>query len=124
VTHTVLYSYVIGWAVTSIGLTLTAQGRAGRVGMVVAAGAVWPLLALGAAQFAAVALIAEVARVCKRNRKSLDDEFEELLAEWAIGAAHAQDHRFVATTSGDNSRESAAGRWRQTLSISVAPLDN
>ncbi|OBF36204.1 hypothetical protein A5724_13435 [Mycobacterium sp. ACS1612] len=109
-THTVLYCYVIGWAVTSIGLPLTAQGRAGRVGMVVAAGAVWPLLALGAAQFATVALIAEVARVGKRNRKSLDDEFEELLAEWATSAEQAQDRRFVATTRGDNPRESTAGR--------------
>jgi hypothetical protein len=108
-THTVLYGYVIGWAVTSIGLMLGSPRLAGRAGIAVMGGAVWPLLAIGAAQFGAVALITEVARNAEPNPTS-DEEFEGLLAEWATDASLSGGHRFVTTTSGDNGGESGTGR--------------
>lgn len=82
-TDIVLYSYLIGWIITSIGLALTTRQLAPRTSVVVAAGAAWPLLALGAAQFAAVALVVEVVRIRETGPRSLDDELEELLTEWA-----------------------------------------
>ena len=80
-TNAVLYSYLIGWAVTSIGLALTARHELRPTSVVVVAGAVWPLLLLGAAQFVAVALVAEALRVREADPKSIDDELAELLAE-------------------------------------------
>lgn len=103
-TNAVLYSYVIGWAVTSIGLALSSRHQSRPTSVVVVAGAVWPLLLLGAAQFVAVALFAEVARRRESRPKSIDDELAELLTEWAHSDADARDHR----------------SYRQT----VAPLDN
>jgi hypothetical protein len=67
--YTVLYSYLLGWVVTSIGLALAArklQGpvrpRSNPIPLAVAAGAKWPLVVLGGAQLAAVALVMDVAR--------------------------------------------------------------
>jgi hypothetical protein len=91
VTNAVLYSYLIGWALTSIGLVLTARHESRPTSVVVAAGAVWPLLLLGAVQFVAIALVAEASRVREPGPKSLDDELEELLTEWAISDAGAPD---------------------------------
>ena len=78
--NTVLYSYVIGWIITSVGLALTTRDQSRPASILVAAGALWPLLVLGAAQFAAIALVAEVVRL--RRQKSIDDELDELLDEW------------------------------------------
>ena len=77
---TVLYSYVIGWAVTSIGLAVFTRHRPRPAALVLAAGAVWPVLILGAVQLAAIVAVAEIARIRGRNPQSLDDELEELLA--------------------------------------------
>jgi hypothetical protein len=82
VTDTVLYSYLIGWIITSVGLALTTRDQSRLASVIVAAGAVWPLLVLGAAQLAAVAFVAEVMRGRGHGPKSIDDELEELLAEW------------------------------------------
>lgn len=79
-TNAVLYSYLIGWGITSIALALTIRRPSRPAFVAVVAGAVWPLLVLGAAQFAAVAVMAEVVR--ERDPKSIDDELEELLDEW------------------------------------------
>jgi hypothetical protein len=84
VTYTLLYSYLIGWTITSIGLALTGRHQSRPAAVVVVPSAAWPLLFLGAVQFAAVALVAEVARIREPGPKSIDDELEELLAEWAI----------------------------------------
>ncbi len=62
-TNTVLYSYLIGWIITSVSLALITRHRSRPGSVIVAAGAVWPLLVLGAAQFAAVALVTEVVRM-------------------------------------------------------------
>lgn len=77
---TALHAYLIGWVITSIGLAVFTRLRP-RPALVVVAGAVWPLLVLGAAQFAAVAAVAEIARFGGRNPKSIDDELEALLAK-------------------------------------------
>jgi hypothetical protein len=82
VTDTVLYSYLIGWIITSVGLALTTRGQSRLASVIVAAGAVWPLLVLGVAQYAAIALVAEVVRGRGDGPKSIDDELEELLDEW------------------------------------------
>jgi hypothetical protein len=94
VTTTALYSYLIGWIITSVGLALATRVRSRPASVVVAAGAVWPLLVLGAAQFAAIALVTEVVRMRERGPKSLDDELQELLDEWrATGDAVIRDRR-------------------------------
>jgi hypothetical protein len=82
VTNAVLYSYLSGWAVTSIGLVLTARHESHPTSVAVMAGALWPLLLLGAVQFVAIALVAEASRVREPGPKSIDDELEELLAEY------------------------------------------
>jgi uncharacterized membrane protein YGL010W len=80
VISTVLYGYVIGWVITSIGLAAFTRRRPRPASVVLGAGAVWPLLVLGAAQFAAIAAVAEIVRVREPKAKSFDDELEELLA--------------------------------------------
>jgi hypothetical protein len=85
VTELVLWSYVIGWAVVSICLMLTARTRPQSIA--VAAGAVWPLLIVGAAQLAAVALVAEHARGRNRSPGALeysDDELHALIDQWRV----------------------------------------
>jgi hypothetical protein len=82
VINAVLYSYLIGWIITSVGLALTTRGQSRPVSVVVAAGAVWPLLVIGAAQYAAIALVAEVMRTREQGQKSIDEELEEMLDEW------------------------------------------
>ena len=112
-TDAVLYGYLIGCVVTSIGVALTTRHQSRQIS-VVAAGAAWPLLFLGAVQFAAVALVAEVARIRESRPKSVDDELEELLTEWAIGHAATHDRRLPVATGGDNDHESATDAYRQT----------
>ena len=84
-TNIVLYSYLICWIITSVGLAFITRDQSRLTTIIVAAGAVWPLLVLGAAQFAAVALVAEVVRGRGHGPKSIDDELEELLDEWLDG---------------------------------------
>ncbi len=85
-TNTVLYSYLIGWIITSVALALTARGQSRPASVIVVAGAIWPLLVLGAAQYAAIALVAEVVRIRERGQRSIADELDELLDEWLDGA--------------------------------------
>jgi hypothetical protein len=61
--HAVLYTYLVGWIVTSTGLALTARREWRPTSVVVVAGAVWPLLVLGVAQMAIIALVAEIAEI-------------------------------------------------------------
>lgn len=101
--NAILYSYLIGWIITSVGMALTTRGQSRPASVVVAAGAVWPLVVLGVAQFAAIALIAEAARGRGHGPKSIDDELEELLAEWqATGDAVIRDRRLPAATGRDS----------------------
>jgi hypothetical protein len=82
VTNTVLYSYLIGWGITTIGLALIIRHPSRPTFVAVAAGIVWPLLVLGAAQFAAVALVAKAVRIREHGPKSMDEELAELLDAW------------------------------------------
>lgn len=64
---TLLYGYLAGWIVTSIAAALASRKlhrptRPGSHLIAAAAGAAWPVLLLGAAQTAVVALVAEVVR--------------------------------------------------------------
>jgi hypothetical protein len=103
VINTVLYTYLIGWIITSVGLALTIRDQSRPASAIVAAGAIWPLLILGAAQLGAVALVAEAMRVREKGPKSIDDELAELLDEWrATGDAVARDRRLPAITGRDN----------------------
>jgi hypothetical protein len=96
VINTVLYSYVIGWFITSGGLAFTTRGQSRPASVIVVAGAVWPLLVLGAAQYAAIALVAEVVRGRGHGPKSIDDELDEQLDEWLDGA-DADPHYRIGT---------------------------
>jgi hypothetical protein len=62
---TVLYGYLAGWALTTVGLALVVRRKrpiSHPVPVTIAAGAAWPVLILGAAQLAVVALAAEAVR--------------------------------------------------------------
>ena len=93
--YTVLYSYLLGWAATSVSLALAirklhdpVRPPSNPIPLAVAAGAAWPLVVLGAAQMATVALVADVARgwrrrsIRERARAFADDELDDLLDEW------------------------------------------
>ena len=84
VTYIVLYSYVIGWALTSVGLALSAR-QASRL-FAALAGAVWPLLVLGAAQMAIVVMIAGRSDrpTAGHSLEYSDDELHVLIDEWRI----------------------------------------
>jgi hypothetical protein len=103
VTNTILFSYLIGWIITSVGLALTTRGQSQSASVIVAAGAVWPVLVLGATQYAAIALVAEVVRIREPRQKSVDDELEEILDEWrATSDAAIRDLSLSAVTDTDN----------------------
>ena len=62
-----LYVYLAGWALTTLGLALTADRiqdprspQRHPLPLALAAGAMWPLLVLGAAEYATVATAAAV----------------------------------------------------------------
>ena len=90
--YTVLYSYLFGWVVTSIGLALAVRKLHDPVRppshptpVIIAAGAAWPLVVLGAAQMATVAHVADIARsrtsrsICEHGRAPADNELDEWL---------------------------------------------
>jgi hypothetical protein len=69
VLSTVLSCYLLGWVMTTIGLALVVGKLSDRIApaphpipLAVAAGAAWPLVLLGAAQFAIVAIVLNVIR--------------------------------------------------------------
>jgi hypothetical protein len=66
---TLLYGYLAGWVLTTIGLALTVRRlqhpvrpQPHSIPLSVAAGAVWPVLVLGAAEMAAIALACKAIR--------------------------------------------------------------
>lgn len=71
---TLLCGYLAGWVLSTIGSALVVRRKrpiAHPVRVTIAAGAAWPVLLLGAAQLALVALAAEVVR---RRRSDAVDE--------------------------------------------------
>jgi hypothetical protein len=101
----VLYCYLVGWSMMSIGLALAIRGLRDRdrrqvnlILVVVATGVVWPVVVLGAVQLVAVAVAAEVARGRNRRRwlrenglEAIDYEFNEQFDE-TVRAAEADAH--------------------------------
>ena len=89
---TVLCSYLLGWVVTSIGLALAVRKlqdpvrpQSHPIPLLIAAGAAWPLVVLGAAQMAIVAIVARSWKshsIRKRVRAFADNELDDLLDEW------------------------------------------
>jgi ABC-type Mn2+/Zn2+ transport system permease subunit len=70
---TLLYGYLAGWVLTIVGLALVVRRKpliSHPVRVTIAAGAAWPVLLLGVAQLAVVALAAEAVR----RRRSEDVE--------------------------------------------------
>jgi hypothetical protein len=60
-----LYGYLAGWVLTTIGMALTVRRRRPvphPIPLAIAAGAAWPVLLLGAAQLGIVALVAAALR--------------------------------------------------------------
>jgi hypothetical protein len=104
VIYTVLYSYLLGWAATSVGLAFAVRKLhdpvrppSNPIPLAVAAGAAWPLVVLGAAQMATVALVVDLARgwrqrsIRERARAFADNELDDLLDEW-LNAPGANAH--------------------------------
>lgn len=114
-TNALLYGYLIGWIVTAVGLALTGRHLSRPIVAGVVSGAAWPLLLLGAVQFVAVAMVAEAVRVGAHEPKSIDDELEALLTEWAISDASTQDHHSPVATGSDNAGESDANAPGQSV---------
>jgi hypothetical protein len=72
---TVLCGYLAGWVLSTIGSALVVRRKrpiSHPVRVIIAAGAAWPVLLLGAAQLALVALAAQVVR--RRRRSDAVDE--------------------------------------------------
>jgi hypothetical protein len=88
VSSTVLCCYLLGWVMTTIGLALVVGKLNHRVApqahpqpLAVVAGAAWPLVLLGAAQFAIVAIVLNaIRRRTDVPRPATTAEFDELLA--------------------------------------------
>ena len=91
-TSTLLCGYLLGWVITAIGVAVIIRKLSDPVGpqrypipLTVAAGAAWPLVVLGAAQMATIALVVDVARswngrsIRKRARAFADNELDDLL---------------------------------------------
>jgi hypothetical protein len=60
-----LYGYLAGWGLTTIGMAMAVRRLRPvphPIPLAIAAGAAWPVLLLGAAQLAVVALAAEAVR--------------------------------------------------------------
>lgn len=87
----VLFGYLLGWAITTIGLALVVGKLNDRIApqprlipVAAVAGAAWPLVLLGAAQFATVAMIlTAVRRRTAPPSPVATVEFDELLAATA-----------------------------------------
>jgi hypothetical protein len=88
VIYTVLCGYLLGWVVTTIGLALTirrlndpARPQPHPIPLAVAAGAAWPLVILGAAEMATVAIVVAAARRrTSGSHRSASMQFDESLA--------------------------------------------
>jgi hypothetical protein len=88
---TVLFAYLLGWVMTTIGLALAARKlidpvlpQPHPIPLAVAAGAAWPLVLLGAAQFATVAMVLNaVRRQTGVRRPATTVEFDALLVSTA-----------------------------------------
>jgi hypothetical protein len=91
-TSTLLWGYLLGWVITAIGVAVIICKLTEPVGpprypipLTVAAGAAWPLVVLGAAPMATIALVADVARswngrsIRKHARAFADNELDDLL---------------------------------------------
>lgn len=88
---TVLTYYLLGWVMTAIGFILVVGKLNDRLApaprpilLAVVAGAAWPLVLFGAAQFAAVALVLDAVRRHTDDRLlATTVDFDELLAATA-----------------------------------------
>jgi hypothetical protein len=88
---TLLSFYLLGWVMTTIGLSLLVGKLNDRVApqsrpvpLAVGAGAVWPLLLLGAVQFTIVAIVLNaIRRRTDVPHPATTAEFDELLAATA-----------------------------------------
>jgi hypothetical protein len=87
---TLLSFYLLGWVMTTIGLSLLVGKLNDRVApqahplpLAVAAGAAWPLLLLGAAQFTIVAMVLNAIRRCTDVPRPETTAEAELLAATA-----------------------------------------
>ena len=84
-----LWGYLLGWVITTIGLAVIIdkvndpiQPQRHPTPLIVAAGAAWPLVILGAAQMAALALVVEATRRSTlRSQRSARARVDELLDE-------------------------------------------
>jgi hypothetical protein len=87
---TVLSCYLLGWVITTIGLALVGKLNERNAPaphpapLAVAAGAAWPLVLLGAAQFAIVAIVLNAVRHRTADPRPVTaTEFDELLGATA-----------------------------------------
>jgi hypothetical protein len=94
-TSTLVCGYLFGWVIAAIGVAviigkLSDPVRPQRypIPLTVAASAAWPLVVLGAAQMATIALVANVARswngrsIRRRASAFAANELDDLLDEW------------------------------------------
>lgn len=95
--YAVLCGYLAGWIVTSVALAIASRRLNSKAGpgshlVAVAAGAAWPLLIVGAAQLAVVALVAAIVRRRASRHASISEREIDELVERLLDTADAGTH--------------------------------
>jgi hypothetical protein len=84
--------YVACWIVTSIVLVLAGREFHSRTGIAVLAGAIWPLVILGVAQMAIIALVAEITRRWAIRRAAMSEQEIDELVDMLLDKVEAGVH--------------------------------
>jgi hypothetical protein len=94
VIYAVVWGYVSGWLVATIVLAVVvkklndpSRPQTHPIRVAVAAGAVWPLVILGATQMAAVALVVDATRCRKRRGHAAGEQYGESREQRRLPAA-------------------------------------
>jgi hypothetical protein len=130
VIDTLLYGYLTGWVLTSIGLAVTAhrlqhpaRPQPHPIALSIAAGAVWPVLILGAAQMAVVALATEAIR--RRGsgpgEPTAEAAPEKVSDSGRLGAPNSERNTQHQTRSIHDEHAICASRSRSRTSATATP---
>ncbi|MDT5128199.1 MAG: hypothetical protein QOH54_3843 [Mycobacterium sp.] len=127
---TLLYGYLTGWVLTSIGLAVTvhrlqhpARPQPHPIALSIAASAVWPVLILGAAQMAVVALATEAIRRRGSGPGELPAEpaQEKVSDSGWLGAPNSERNPQHQTRSIHDEHAICASRSRSRTSATATP---
>ena len=105
--YAVMWGYVSGWLVATMVLALVvkrlndpSRPQPHPIRVAVAAGAVWPLVILGATQMAAVALVVDATRCRTRRALAAGERYDESQEQRRLPAEIRRRPRCRAPTAG------------------------